>query len=62
MKTFSNFLIWDFFFLFLLQLGEKIHGVVQCGGYKTSPHTSTMVQFIYFWSFEISVNILRNQK
>ena len=25
--------------------------------------TSTIVQFIfYFWSFEISVNILRNQK
>ena len=38
-------------------------GVVQCGGRKTSPHTSTIVQFIfYFWSFEISVNILRNQK
>ena len=38
-------------------------GVVQCGGRKTSPRTSTIVQFIfYFWSFEISVNILRNQK
>ena len=34
-----------------------------CGGRKTSPRTSTIVQFIfYFWSFEISVNILRNQK
>ena len=38
-------------------------GVVPCGGRKTSPRTSTIVQFIfYFWSFEISVNILRNQK
>ena len=37
--------------------------VVQCGGRKTSPRTSTILQFIfYFWSFEISVNILRNQK
>ena len=36
---------------------------VQCGGSKTTPRTSTIVQFIfYFWSFEISVNILRNQK
>ena len=39
-----------------------VAGVVQCGGRKTS-RTSTKVQFIfYFWSFEISVNILRNQK
>ena len=38
-------------------------GVVQCGGRKTSTRTSTIVQFIfYFWSFEISVNIWRNQK
>ena len=38
-------------------------GVVPCGGRKTSPRTSTIVQFIfYFRSFEISVNILRNQK
>ena len=38
-------------------------GVVPCGGRKTSPRTSTIVQFIfYFWSFEISVNILRNRK
>ena len=40
-----------------------VAGVVQCGGRKTSPRISTIVQFIfYFWSFEISVNILRNQK
>ena len=32
-------------------------------GRKASPRTSTIVQFIfYFRSFEISVNILRNQK
>ena len=36
--------------------------VMLCSGRKTSPRTSTIVQFIfYFWSFEISVNILRNQ-
>ena len=34
-------------------------GDVQCGGRKTSPRTSTIVQF---WSFEISEHILRNQK
>ena len=38
-------------------------GVVRCGGRKTSPRTSTKVQFIFhFWSFEISERILRNQK
>ena len=37
-------------------------GVVQCGGRKTSPCTSTIVQFIFHvWSFEISEHILRNQ-
>ena len=37
-------------------------GVVPCGGRKTSPRTSTIVQFIFqFWSFEISEYILRNQ-
>ena len=47
------------FFLFTITAA----GVVPCGGRKTSPRTSTIVQFIfYFWSFEISVNILRNQK
>ena len=36
---------------------------MQCGGPKTSPRTSTIVQFIFhFWSFEISERILRNQK
>ena len=48
-------------FLFLFAFTAA--GVVPCGGHKTSPRTSTIVQFIiYFWSFEISVNILRNQK
>ena len=36
---------------------------LQCGGRKTSPRTSAIVLFIfYFWSFEVSVNVLRNQK
>ena len=49
------------FFFNVSKLG--LAGVVPCGGRKTSPRTSTIVQFIfYFWSFEISVNILRNQK
>ena len=35
-------------------------GVVLCGGPKMSPRTSSIVQVIfYFWSFEISGNILR---
>ena len=34
-----------------------------CGGSKKSPRTSSIVQIIFsFWSFEISENILRNQK
>ena len=38
-------------------------GVVACGGRKTSPRTSTIMQFIFhFLSFEISERILRNQK
>ena len=48
-------------FLFLFAFTAA--GLVLCGGRKTSPRKSTIVQFIfYFWSFEISVNILRNQK
>ena len=40
----------------------SVAGFGQCGGRKTSPRTSTIVQFIFYvWSFEISVNILRNQ-
>ena len=38
-------------------------GVVPCGSHKKRPRTSSIVQFIfYIWSFEISRNILRNQK
>ena len=38
-------------------------GVVPCGIPKKRPRTSSIVQFIfYFWSFEISRNVLRNQK
>ena len=48
---------------FLILFAFTAAGVVPCGGRKMSPRTSTIVQFIfYFWSFEISVNILRNQK
>ena len=56
---FSLLLKNSFFILFAFTAA----GVVQCGCRKKSPHTSTIVQFIfYFWSFEISMNILRNQK
>ena len=38
-------------------------GVVPCGGPKKSAHRSSIVQIIFsFWSFEISEDILRNQK
>ena len=38
-------------------------GVVLCGSPKKQPRTSSIVQFIFFfWSFEISGNILRNQE
>ena len=48
-------------FLFLFAFTAA--GVVQCGGRKTSARTSAIVQFMfYFWSFEINVSILRNQK
>ena len=37
--------------------------VVLCGSPKKQPRTSSIVKFIFFfWSFEISRNILRNQK
>ena len=69
-----NYVVWPIFFLmnvfialtgihFLFLFAFTAVGVVQCGGRQMSPRTSTIVQFIfYFWSFEISVNILRNQK
>ena len=38
-------------------------GAVLCGCSKKQPCTSSIVQFIFFfWSLEISGNILRNQK
>ena len=38
-------------------------GVVLCGSPTKQPRTSSLVQFIFFfWSFEISGNILRNQE
>ena len=38
-------------------------GVVPCGIHKKRPRTPARVQFIfYFWSIEVSRNILRNQK
>ena len=40
-----------------------VAGVVPCGGPKTSPRISSMVQIIFsVWPFEISGGILRNQK
>ena len=47
----------------LLSFAITAAGVVQCGGPKRSPRTSSIVQIIFsFWSFEISEGILRNQK
>ena len=38
-------------------------GGVLCGSPKKQPRISPIVQFIFFfWSFEITGNILRNQK
>ena len=38
-------------------------GVVPCGGPIKSARTSSIVQIIFsFWSFQISEDILRNQK
>ena len=38
-------------------------GVVPCGGPKTYPRTSSVVQIIiHIWSFVISVGVLRNQE
>ena len=67
-------LCWSYFWISIWSTGcPKKHvtflfaftaaGVVQSGGCKMSPRSSIIVQFIfYFWSFEISENILRNQK
>ena len=56
-----SLLLKELVFLFLFAFAAA--GVVQCGGRKTSPRTSTIVQFkSYFLSFEISVTILKNKK
>ena len=48
-----------FFFLFAITAA----GVVPYGGPKKSPRTSFIAQVIFsFWSFELSEDILRNQK
>ena len=47
---------------FVFVFAFTVAGVVQCGGRKTSPRTSTIVQFIFhFWFFEVSEHILSNQ-
>ena len=49
----------QFYFLFAITAA----GVVPYRGRKKSPRTSSIVQVIFsFWSFEISEDILRNQK
>ena len=49
------------FFLILFAITSA--GVVPSGGPKMSPSTSSIVQIIFsIWSFEISEDILRNQK
>ena len=46
-------------FVFIITAAD----VVPCGGRKKSPHTSSIVQIIFYvQSFEISDNILRTQK
>ena len=48
--------------IFVFLFAFTAAGVVPCGGRKTYPRTSTIVQFIFhFWSFEITEHILRNQ-
>ena len=55
-----SLLLKEHIFVFLFAFTAA--GVVQCGGHKTSPRTSTIVQFTFrFWFFEISEHILRNQ-
>ena len=57
----SLLLLKELIFIFLFVVTAA--GVVPFGIPKKRPRTSSIVQFIfYFWSFEISRNILRNQK
>ena len=60
-KCMSLLLLKEIIIIFLFVVTAA--GVVPCGILKKRPRTSSIVQFIfYFWSFEISRNILRNQK
>ena len=57
----SLLLLQEFIIIFLFVVAAA--GVLPRGIPKKRPRTSSIVQFIfYFWSFEISRNILRNQK
>ena len=57
-----SFLLKELIFILFL-FAFTAAGVIQCGGRKTSLRTWTIVQYIfYFWFFDISENILRNQK
>ena len=59
-QSMCSLLLKEHIFVFLFAFTAA--DVVQCGGRKTSPRTSTIVQFIFqFLSFEISEHILRNQ-
>ena len=49
--------------LSLLLFAITAAGVVPCGGPKTSPRISSIVQIIFsFWSFDVSESILKSQK
>ena len=49
--------------IFMEPIDASAAGVVPCGGPKMSPRTSSIVQIIFsFWAFEISDDILGNQK
>ena len=59
LNVFTAFKGTHFYILFVVTAA----GVLPCGSPKKRPSRSSIVQFIfYFWSFEISRNILRNQK
>ena len=60
----SRFCIDDIYMIyFYILFVVTAAGGVPCGSPKKRPRTSPIVQFIFnFWSFEISRNILRNQR
>ena len=58
LNVFSALKGTHFYILFVVTAAD----VLLCGSPKKQPRTSSKVQFIFFfWSFEISGNILRNQ-